>query len=396
MADVLKGELSFNPFGKIVFGRNAVSERIADEMRALGRKRALIVTGNTLATKTDLVERTRTALGEACAGVFSGAAQHVPRDTVLAGAAMAQELKADALVVLGGSSAVDTTKGIALIVAEGPVFEDLKVKYLPPDQWIAPPLEKPKMPIIAIPTTLSGSEFTHAAGIKDMAIRSRELFLDPKVTPRVVILDPEMTVATGQELWAGTCLKILCDCVEMVCSINHQPYSDALCLAAAEMIFRDLPASIGDPLNLAARGRLQHTPLMVMPIFTNIGVGYAAGLRHVLGGMTGANHGTLSSIVMPHVMEFNIPSAAERLALIARAAGVHPGGQDAEVAAKAAVEAVRGLVRQMGLPMKLSEVGVRRSDFDIIASRVFADHVAQTNPRKARKEDIIELLGRAY
>lgn len=396
MVEMLAGELAFPHVGKVVFGPGTAVTRTASELGAVGAKAALIVTGRTLANKTDLVDRIKTALGGACVGVFSDTFAHTPSETVLHGAIVARESGADSLVALGGSTASDTAKGIALVLAEGPALAEHEVRFEPPDRWIVPPLLNSKAPIIAIPTTLSGGEFTHAFATKDTSSRTKKFYMDAKLAPRVIILDPEMTAATGRELWAASCIKILCDCVEMVCSPRRQPYSDALCLAAARMIFQDLPVSAGEPLDYAARGRLQHTSVMVMSIFMSIGVGLAAGLRHELGGMLDTPHGVLSSIAIPHVMEFNRPWVPERLALIAHAAGAEGVDLTHDDAAKEAVAAVASLSRWMGLPTTLREIGVQREDFESIAEHIAGDPSARTNPRPFGKKDVLDLLAKAY
>lgn len=397
MAEALKGEFRYIPIGKVIFGPGTASARVRGEVEALGAQRVLIVTGRTLATKTDLVATIETALRGICAGVFQDTVQHVPRATVLAGARVAQHLGADALVVVGGSTAVDTAKGIALVVAEGPNLDAHRTRFEPPDKRVVPPLLKPKLPIIAIPTTASGSEFTHALGITDVTKGSKELYVDAKLTARTIVLDPEMTVATGRELWAGTCLKALCDCIEGICSPGHQPYSDALLTAAAEMIFQNLPVSVAEPLDLAARGRLQYASWMAVGMLLIAGGGLAAGLRHQIGAMRNVPHGIASTIVIPHVMEFNRPVVAERLALIARAARVDVAGRSADEAADEAIAAVRNLTRQMELPTRLRDVGVQREDFDVIADHVLHDFTARTNPRPvSSKEEIRGILESAY
>jgi len=397
MAEALKGEFRYIPIGKVIFGPGTAATRVRGEIEALGARRVLIVTGRTLASNTDLVAKVQAALGAAHAGVFQDTIQHVPRATVLAGARVAQELAADALVVVGGGTAVDTAKGIALVVAEGPDLDAHKTRFEPPDKRVVPPLPNPKLPLIVIPTTLSGSEFTHAIGITDVTKGSKELYVDPKLSARTIILDPEMTVATGRELWAGTCLKALCDCIEGICSPGHQPYSDALLTAAAEMIFQNLPVSVAEPLDLAARGRLQYASWMAVGMLLIAGGGLAAGLRHQIGALRNVPHGIASTIVIPHVMEFNRPVVAERLALIARAAGVDGAGRSAGDAAQAAITAVRDLIRQMELPTRLRDVGVQREDFDAIAEHVLHDFTARTNPRPvSSKEQVMEVLANAY
>src|SRR3990172_7045638 len=175
MTQMLVGEFSFSPIPLVVFGPGSV-QRVREKVEELGGTRALVVTGRTLATKTDLVERVKSALGDRCAGIFSGAVEHAPRECVLEGARMAKEVRADVLVSVGGSSPSDVANGINLVVNEAERIEDFFIKYDRSDATKVPKFEKPKFPLIAIPTTLSAAEFTSVTGITDTQRKHKDVY----------------------------------------------------------------------------------------------------------------------------------------------------------------------------------------------------------------------------
>ncbi|MFH1169074.1 MAG: iron-containing alcohol dehydrogenase, partial [Chloroflexota bacterium] len=262
MTEVPSGEFKPTRVSLIVFGRGSL-EQLKTKVAELGARRALIVTVPPIVTETGFVERIKGLLGESCAGVFSGVVQHVPRQCVIAGARAAREAGADMLISLGGSSTADAAKGINLALAEAETPEAFfarfdRAEFTAPGSLRATEFTQPKLPFIAIPTTLSGGEFTAGAGITDTVRKHKDVLYDDRVTARVVILDPEMTVHTGRELWASTAMKSLADCFEVVCSARHQPFADALSLHAARLINQYLLPSVAEPMDMGARALLQH------------------------------------------------------------------------------------------------------------------------------------------
>ncbi|MDO8568295.1 MAG: iron-containing alcohol dehydrogenase [Dehalococcoidales bacterium] len=381
-----KGEFKTPAIASIIFGSGTLGQ-VGQKVEDLGAKRALVVTVKSLA-KTDLVEQVKKALGSRYAGVFSGVVQHVPRQCVAEGARMAKELGADLLVSLGGSSPSDAAKGINLLLTEGEKFEGFFAQSGRPGA-VMPKFDKPKLPQIAIPTTLSAGEFSASAGITDTALRRKIGFTDVKLTAKVIILDPEATIYTGRELWASTGLKVLSDCFEEVCSPRHQPMVDALALHGARMISQYIVPSVSEPLDLNARAMMQHAAWLSMYGKESTGLGIVASLRHQIGATFNVAHGVASTIVFPHVLSFNRPQIDERLALLAGALGLPSG--NAVLAADAAIDRVKKLIGQIGLPVRLRDVGVPEDGIMLIAKASILDHQVKTNPRPVRSAE--ELLG---
>lgn len=237
---------------------------------------------------------------------------------------------------LGGSSVVDMAKGVAMILAEGDDFDAMKIES-------GSRLNAPKIPHIAIPTTLSAAEFTSAAGITDVTNGVKELFASATLAARWVILDPEMTAATPQRLWSGTGMKLVADCLE-----------------AAHMTLSNLH---------------------------NVGIGAVAALRHQIGGLSGVPHGEASTIVLPHVMRWNGAAAEPILDRIATDLGL---GNAAGL-----IDRVATRTTELGLPTRLRDVGVSEDQLDSIAEHAAAEGSARSNIRPADAAGLRQVLDAA-
>lgn len=379
-----QGEVRLPQISSVVFGRGSVG-RLKEKTAEFGAKRVLVVTGSTLTHKTHLTEHVRSMLGKRYAGVFSGAVQHVPYQCIAEGARMAKEVDADLLVSLGGSSAADTAKGInlALAEAEGEDYEKFFATHAEQSEAAArPQFGKPKLRHIALPTTLSGGEFSPSIGITDPRRKQKFALVDPKITPSVIVLDPELTVCTSPELWASTGLKVLSDCFEEICSPRHLPFVDGLALHAIQLIDQHLIASISNPMDMEARGMLQHATWMCESVKAFTGLGIVTALRHQVGSRFNLPHGVASSIAFPAGVRFNRPFVDERLALIAKALGLP--ATNARDAATAALSRAERLIREAALPTRLRDVGVSKEALSELAGAVMLDPQLRNNPTPVR------------
>lgn len=378
-----------HPAGEgIVWGPGTVARDLPGLLERTGIRRPFLVTTGSV-ERSGLADRVAAVIGDSLAGTWAGSKEHTPEPAVLAGAHAAGAAGADGLIALGGSSVVDLVKGMALVLAEGDDFARLRGEHEGGGRR-RPRLSEPKLPQISLPTTLSGAEFTGAAGITDPATGAKEIYADPKLAPRWVILDPEITVDTPDGLWAATGMKALADTIETQCSRRATPLSDAVTRAAMTMLLADLGPSLAGPppmdeAQLAARGRCQYAVGMALPQLAMVGVGLVAGLRHQLGGALGVGHGVASTIVLPHVLRWNAPACPNQLAGAARAAGLASTDE--------LIGAVEALTTQLGLPTRLSEVGVTEADFPAVADHVLGDPAVKTNPRPVTgPDDVIEVL----
>ena len=395
-AEMVAGEYNFLPLEKVIFGPGSLA-KLPDQVDRLGGRRAFIVTGNTLATKTDLVERVKTALGDRCAGVFHDSQQHVPRPAVMEATEAARSADADLLISFGGGSPIDLAKMVALCLAEDiRTEEDLdgyRIRFQYPDQVDIPAVTNPALPQISISTTLSAGEFTCFAGCTDPVRQTKDLYFATQLIPRAAFLDPELAVATPGWLWGSTGIRSVDHAVEAVYSKNHQPFADALSLKALSMLFSHLPRASADPEDLAARGQCQVAAWMSIYSLPSVQVGLSHGIGHQLGARCNVPHGVTSCIMLPVVMDFNRPVTADRQALIAQAMGVDTRGLSDPEAAAAASDRLRGLVRELGIKDRLSDWGVTEADLPGIAADALEDLVVATNPRPVTSaEEVVELL----
>jgi alcohol dehydrogenase len=217
------------------------------------------------------------------------------------------------------------------------------------------------------------------------------------VTPRIVILDPEVTVYTPAWLWSSTGMRAVDHAVERLYSPKHNPLSDTLCQQALRYLFQHLPRATRDPQDLDARLHCQLGAWMSIIGFATVRTGISHAIGHQLGGHCHVPHGQTSCIMLPHAMEFNLPVAVDRLALVAEAAGLEVHKMNAAQAAGAAIDTMRQLISELGCPMRLRDVGVHERDFSVLAEAVMEEVPTMENPRPiSGVADVIELLERAW
>lgn len=387
-----RGTFELAPVDRTLSGPGAVAGLRA-EVDAAGASRVLIITGRTLATKTDLVERLASLLDDRCAGVFAQSVQHVSRASVLAATEHARSVQADAVVSFGGGSPNDTAKAVAMALAHDVrTTGDLHPLRIAAEGG-PPAAPRPLIPQFAVPTTLSAGEFTAFTGITDPVRQCKDAYGDPGMRARAVILDAELTLATPDWLWGSTGLRAIDHCVETVYSIGHQPFADTLALGALRMLSVALPRSVDNPQDLQARSACQQA--MMMSIFS-LGVipfGMSHGIGHQLGARCDLPHGACSAIMLPEIMDYNRPATAARQRLVAEALGVDTARMDDHEAAAAAAEWIRHVVVRMGIKNRLSDYGVMESDFAGVAADAMEDFMYQTNPVAVTDPDVVvELL----
>ncbi len=394
MIQVPNGEFGFPSISSVVFGIGSV-QRVRQKVDESGARRALVVTVRPLVAETDLVERVKRALGDRLAGVFSGVVQHVPRQCVVEGARMAKEVGADILISLGGSSTADAAKGINLVLTEAKQIDNFFVKFDCSDVIRNAQFQKPKLWQIAIPTTLSAGEFTPVTGITDTERKCKDIFRDVKITPKVIILDPEMTTFTSKELWSSTALKGMADSFGKICSREPLPFVNGLALHAIQIINQYLVPSVRGPLDLQARTMLQHAVWMGIygPILS--GLGTVTALRHQIGAVYDIPHGVASTIVFPYCIDFNRPLIDERLTSVAKALDLP--FKNASDATSAIISRLRELINEMRLPTRLRDVGVPREGLQVIAEASMEAPAVQANLKPINsKEQLVSILEQAW
>ena len=339
-------EYSYVPIERVHFGSGSII-KLRDELDRIGSQRPFIVTGQSIAKNTDLVARVELASGRKLAGVFSEIKQHAPMSGITSATRAAKEAKVDSLISLGGGSPIDSTK---IVVNE--LSQDFQL---------------PAVPHIAVPTTLSASEFSHVAGMTDEKLNRKTGFRDLRMVPHVIFLDPELTVPTPRWLWASSGIRGLDHAVEAVYSPNHQPYVDTLALEAIRLLFQHLKVSTENATNQASRLNCQLAAWMSFAGVVNVGTGLSHAIGRVIGATWKIPHGITSCLTLSEVMRMEAKRNPERLALIAIAEGKRIEGVPVEEAAMQAADGVSELVRGLGLSKKLRDYGIRKDELLKIA-----------------------------
>ena len=346
--DPLSGEYALTQLERVVFGAGSVA-RLGGELDRLGASRAVVVTGRTLST-SPLLDRVTGALGSRCVQLFAGARQHVPATAVADLVRVLDSARADCVVSFGGGSPIDAAKA----AMQGRVAA---------------------LPHVAVPTTLSAGEFTAVAGITDDASLVKHAVVDPRLAPRVVVLDPELTVETPEWLWAASGMRAVDHAVETLYSTYEHPVSASQAAAALRVLASRLVPSL-DATRLDDRLQCQTAAWMSVQ-----GIGYAGlGLSHALGHQIGPRwnvaHGVTSCITLPHAMRAIARKRPDRFEAIAGALHIPFETGNPSPAALACADVVAGLVARLGLPSSLSAVGVPRAELDGVAAVV---HDAMTH-----------------
>jgi len=366
-------DLSFihnNPT-KIIYGENSIKDT-GLEVENLGASRAVVITDKGV-TESGLAEKVIKVLGKRFAGVFNSCIQDSGLELVNEAAAYAREQGADLLVSVGGGSVIDTAKGIAILLKEGGALQDYSGFQM---------LTRPQTPHIAIPTTAgTGSEVTYVAVIKDWNNNAKMLFCDNNIIPDIAILDPVMTAGLPPQLTATTGMDALTHAVEALQALQRQPIADGMALHAIRLIFQFLPRCVEYGGDLLARGQQQIAATMAGVAFGNAQVGLVHALAHSVGALFKVPHGLANSILLPHVMLFNLDECPDRYALVAQAAGLDIRDLNDIEAGEAAAGAVWDLTRKMGVPQKLRDAGVPEYGLEEAANLSLSDGAIVYNPK---------------
>jgi alcohol dehydrogenase class IV len=378
------GSYAYLPLERVVFGQPA-AQAAADEAARIGARKVFVVSSKSLSRKTPAIEGIRRALGGRDAGLFDECVAHTPWPSVIAAADAVRKANPDLILTVGGGTPIDTVKILQLVLAHGArVPEDL-------ERLRAPDLKEAKAsPVrqIAIPTTLSGAEFSNLGGGTDVRTRIKHGFTGPDIGPRSVILDPAITLHTPEWLWLSTGIRGVDHAAEALCSVDAHPYCDGLALHALRLFAEGLPHTKAAPEDLAARLRCQQASWLAASTIARVNYGASHGIGHQLGAVAEVPHGHTSCIMLPHVLRYNEPATQAKQRLIAEALG-QPG--------MSAGDAVAALVRALGLPATLRAAGVKREQLTTIAAASLKTRWVLSNPRPIRSEaDVMRLLEAAW
>ncbi len=367
------------------FGPGA-REVLPQEIARLGFKKAFVATDKDL-IKFGVADKVLKVLEGAGIPyeVFSDIKPNPTVANVKAGVAAFAASGADFILAIGGGSSMDTAKAVG-IITNNPEFSDVVSLEGVADT------KKKSVPIIALPTTAgTAAEVTINYVITDEVNEKKMVCVDPNDIPVMAIVDAELMYTLPKSLTAATGLDALTHAIEGLITKGAWEMSDMFELKAIEMIARHLETAVNEPQNAEARNGMAVAQYIAGMAFSNVGLGVVHGMAHPLGAIFDVPHGVANALLLPTVMEFNMPAALDKYVQIAKAMDVYSAGMSREEAAQAAVDAVKALSVRVGIPQHLTDLGIQASDLDRLATAAAADVCTPGNPREVNKEIILDL-----
>lgn len=370
----------------ISFGAGA-SREAGNAAKSLGGTKVLLVTDNFL-KESGTIAPVLESLSEAGLEyvIYDGVNSEPTLAHVEEGLKLLQNEKCDVLISCGGGSPIDAAKAIGVVATHPGKIED----YMGLGK-----LTQPLLPSVAIPTTAgTGSESTIFTIITDTHRDVKMLIGGPELMPSIALVDPLLTMKAPRGITAATGIDALTHAIEAYVSVKAQPMSDIMALSAIKLLSEYLPQAWANPDNAEARSKTMLGALQAGIAFTNASVALVHGMSRPIGANFHVPHGISNAALLKVVTEFSLMGAPQRYADIAAAMGVTTVGLTPMEGAQAAVEQINMLVKNLNIPT-LSGLGVKKSDLDSLAAKMAEDAIASgspgNNPRKATKEEIIEL-----
>jgi alcohol dehydrogenase class IV len=377
-----------NPAHRLLFGWNAL-ERLREEVSAIACRKPMLVCSER-AAGSPAAEMIVRSLGIAPDGVFRGVQSHAPLSTVLDAWKQARVWRPDCFVVLGGGSAVDTAKAIALAFAEDGRVLDFVLKRSADGRLQGRPSLKMKLPIVAIPTTLSGAEVTPSFTVTEHTGR-KVMIRDASLAPSVLLYDPALVRAVPLPTLAPSVMNALAHGVEALYSKGRNPISAMFASEGVSLLHGGFTGAIAASTNDDAYASLTLGAYYAGVAIVNARTGLHHAICHKLAPAAGISHGIANSIVLPRVLEFNLPAARAELTHVARLIRKEAAG------AEDAISELERLASQAGLPRRLREVRVGKEIFPALAEKIMSEPGLAFNPRPLDSaREIEEILNAAW
>ena len=336
---------------RVVFGAGRLAS-LGDEIERLGARRAIVLC---TPEQEALARGVATRLGSRCAGIFPGAVMHVPIASARAAREQARALDADCAVAVGGGSTTGLGKAIAL---------------------------ESGLPIVAVPTTYAGSEMTPIYGLTEGG--EKKTGRDPRVLPRTVVYDPELTLTLPTDLSVTSGLNAIAHACEGLYADDANPVISLMAEEGIRALAAALPRIAASPTDIAARGDALYGAWLCGAVLGHVGMGLHHKLCHTLGGSFNLPHAPTHTVVLPHALAYNAPAAPAAMAAIRRALGT----------AEAAPLALHRLAVELGAPTSLRAIGMPESGLDRVAD--LAVSKPYPNPRPLERAPLRALLQRAW
>ncbi len=319
--------------------------------------------------------------------VFDQVIPNPTNEVVEQAAAMAKESKVDGFVAVGGGSSIDLAKAINVLMTNPGKIGDYGGMGL---------VKHPCLPLIAIPTTAgTSSEITNVSALIDTEKVVKYVIIDNNIVASDVIADPEYTKTMPAGVTAATGMDAITHAVESYISNMATPLTEYNALKGLEILYQNLPKAVKDGSDMEAREQMMLGCIITGFSFSNANLGLVHGIAHTLSAHFGLAHGMANATVLPYVMEYNAKACPEKMVALAKAAGLSLSG-DVQKDQFLLAEDLKRLTKELGIKT-LSEQGIEKKDFGMLAEDVLQEPVLGFNPRQGiTKEDVLAILEKAY
>ena len=374
----------FRTTPRIVMGPGAIGQ-LGDEIRKMKAKKVLLVTDKGI-VEAGLIKPALESLekSEINHAVFDGV-EPDPRYEIAADCvSMIRREKADLVIGLGGGSAIDIAKSAAIMAAnEAPIAEYFGIDLIP----------KPGLPTVMVPTTAgTGSEVTPIAILSDEGEKLKKGIVSPYLFPSIAILDPELTLGLPPNITASTGMDALIHAIEAYTSVNATDMTDILAFRAMELVYHNIRTAYANGNNLPARSSMMEGSLLAGMAFANAGVTAVHAFAYPIGAEFHIPHGVANTLMLPHVMRFNLLGNLSKFADISEAFDLSIESMDELQTAEMFVEAIERLAKDLRVPKNLSEFGISEKDVPVLAEGVMkVTRLLANNPRVINLEDAVEI-----
>jgi alcohol dehydrogenase class IV len=396
---------TFHSAGELIFGRHA-TRQLGEVAVRLGARRILLVTDSVL-VKAGVVESVHVPLSESgvVVEVFSGGEPEPSTRAVGEAIDVGRAFRPDAVLGLGGGSNMDLAKITAVILTHG----GKPLDYAGDDK-----VPGPVMPLLCLPTTAgTGSEVSAASVLTDTEQKIKVGVLSNYLRPRVALVDPLLSVSCPPKVTADSGIDALTHAIEAYTAVDNahfplplgertvyqgrHPFGDVFAEKAIALIGKYLRRAVAHGNDLDAREGMSLAATLAGLAFSNVGVAVVHALEYPVGGATHCSHGAGNGLLLPFVMRYNLPARRHQFAILARLLGANVEGMSEADAAKAAIKAVEQLRADIGIPLRLRDLGVTESQLRPFAEKAFGiKRILRVNPRPVTVEDLEGILRAAF
>ncbi|MGR3742323.1 iron-containing alcohol dehydrogenase [Companilactobacillus sp. DQM5] len=373
------------------FFGSGVIEKIGDRAKMVNISKALVITDSFLEKmENGPVEQTINSLKESNVQyvIYNGVEPNPKVRNIKEAKEIYLENSCDGIITVGGGSAHDTGKGAGIILTNGDDITKLAGIET---------LKNALPPLIAVNTTAgTASELTRHCVITNEQTHLKFVVVSWRNVPLVSFNDPKLMLNVPPKLTAATGMDTFVQAIEPYVSTNRNDITDGQCIQAIKLVEQSLRQAVANGQNLEARTKMVEAEMLGGMAFNNADLGYVHAMAHQLGGQYDAPHGVCCAILLPIVERFNIIACPDRFADLAVAMGENIDGLSTRDAADKAIEAMQKMNDDVGIPRSIKDIGADPKDFEIMAENALKDGNAFSNPRKASKEQIVELFQQAY